>query len=235
MTTAKLGGTATETTAPRFCWVCGIDVHEHSMHCKFCNKCVENFDHHCHWLNTCIGKANYNYFFWAVGSTLSMVIVRGGVLAGLVVSYFVQYANSRNESGSGGGTLDRSNDWFGAGAGIAVAIVNCVFLAVDAVCIVLLVQLFSFHIQLRREGITTYTFIVRDGQRKRDAGRAKMELERRRISAVQQAKREGKTIEQWRLRAAGCYPVGDVLCRPCDPLRRENRDSESQNMTATTS
>lgn len=29
------------------CWICDIQVAEHSMHCKFCNKCVYHFDHHC--------------------------------------------------------------------------------------------------------------------------------------------------------------------------------------------
>ena len=29
------------------CWICDTQVAEHSMHCKFCNKCVYHFDHHC--------------------------------------------------------------------------------------------------------------------------------------------------------------------------------------------
>lgn len=29
------------------CWICDVQVHEQSMHCKFCNKCVDHFDHHC--------------------------------------------------------------------------------------------------------------------------------------------------------------------------------------------
>jgi hypothetical protein len=29
------------------CWICDTSVAEHSMHCKFCNKCVYGFDHHC--------------------------------------------------------------------------------------------------------------------------------------------------------------------------------------------
>lgn len=218
----------------KFCWVCGIDVHESSMHCKFCNKCVKKFDHHCHWLNTCVGKANYNYFFWAVGSTLSMVIVRGGVLAGLVISFFIQYAREMNGGGSLGGTVERSNSWFGADAGLAVALVNAVFLIVDMVCIVLLVQLFSFHIQLRREGITTYTYIVNTQQRKRVSERKKMELERRRISAIAIADREGTLIKKWRLSAAGCPYVGEVICKPCDPLRwgENNGDQQMQQPRA---
>lgn len=217
-----------EDDATKFCWVCGIDVHESSMHCKFCNKCVANFDHHCHWLNTCVGKANYNYFFWAVGSTMCMVIARGSVLAGLVITFFIQYSQEVN-GGKSGGTVERSNSWFGADAGLAVALVNCVFLAVDMVCIVLLAQLFSFHVRLRHEGITTYAYIVRDGQRKRDVGLKRMELERRRISALQEAEREGKLITKWILRAAGCPYVGEAICRPCDPLRRKEKERNQQS------
>jgi hypothetical protein len=29
------------------CWICETMVADHSMHCKFCNKCVYHFDHHC--------------------------------------------------------------------------------------------------------------------------------------------------------------------------------------------
>ena len=144
----------------KFCWVCGIDVHESSMHCKFCNKCVHNFDHHCHWLNTCVGKANYSYFFWAVGSTLSLVTVRGCVLAGLVITFFVQYAQEEMNDAPVGTIVERFNNWFGADAGMIVAIVNTVFAVVDFVCVVLLLQLFLFHIRLRREGITvSYSYM----------------------------------------------------------------------------
>lgn len=33
--------------AMKQCWICDASVAEHSMHCKFCNKCVYGFDHHC--------------------------------------------------------------------------------------------------------------------------------------------------------------------------------------------
>jgi len=217
-----------ENDPVKFCWVCSIDVHESSMHCKFCNKCVVSFDHHCHWLNTCVGKANYDYFFYTVGSTLSMVIVRGLVLLGLVISFFIQYAKEMNNGGSAGLTLERSNNWFGLDAGLAVGLVNSVFLVIDLACVILLAQLFLFHIRLRHEGITTYTYIVRDGQRKRDMGRDKMELSRRRVSALQKAEREGDLITKWRLQAAGCPHVGEVICHPCDPLRLEKKEGDQQ-------
>ena len=212
----------------KFCWICTVDVHELSMHCKFCDKCVGKFDHHCQWLNTCVGKANYNYFFKTVASTLALVVVRGGILAGLVVSFFVQYAQDRNGDKLGGGTLERANDWFGAETGIAVMAVNLFFFAVDMACASLVGQLCLFHIRLQREGITTYAYIVRDGQRKREAARKKMELERRRISAVLEAKRDGRWIKRWRLSAAGYPHVGEVVCRPCDPLRFEEKNGGQQ-------
>ena len=159
---------------------------------------------------------------------MALVIVRGGVLGGLVVSFFIQFAN-----GGGGYTINRANNWFGLNAAFIPMLVNCIFLAVDLICIVLLMQLFSFHVRLRHEGITTYTYIVRDGQRRRDAERKKMETQRRRLSAIQKADSEGKYIQKFLLRAGGCQYIGEVVCRPCDPLRRDEEEvkdnDESKN------
>lgn len=185
------------------------------------------FDHHCQWLNTCVGKANYDYFFKTVASTLSLVMVHGGVLAGLVVAFFVQYINND----FGGNTMERSNAWFDANVGLAVAGVNIVFFAVDIVCASLIGQLFLFHYNLRRESITTYAYIVRDGQRTREAARKKRELGRRQISALKEAERKEKWIQKCRLSAAGCPYVGEVVCRPCNPLRSEEKNGEPQLQT----
>ena len=213
-------GNSVDDSDKKFCWVCSIDVNPLSMHCKFCNKCVGTFDHHCHWLNTCVGEANYPYFVRVVGSTLSLVIVHGSVLAGLVITFFVQYSSEKNGGeGDNLSTVETSNQWFDADAGIIVAIINSAFVIVDTVCVVLLGQLFSFHMKLQKEGITTYAYIVRDGQRKRAAAQMIMEVERRRITAIQQAERDGKIFRKWLLMVAGCPFVGEKVCRPCDPLR----------------
>ena len=221
-----------EAGPTKFCWVCGIDVHEISMHCKFCDKCVSRFDHHCHWLNTCVGKANYEYFFRTVGSTLTLVLVHGAVLLGIVISFFIQYA-SQNRSGNNfdddSSILYLSNQWFGLDAGIAVASVNTFFFVVDFTCISLLGQLFLFHIRLRRENITTYAYIVRDGQRRHQLAQEKMQMGRKRILAIENAQKEGKPIRKCLLQAAGCQIVGQYVCLPCDPLRLDDKRGHIQS------
>ena len=57
-----------------------------------------------------------------------------------------------------------------------------------------------------------------------------MERERRRISALQQAEREGDTITKMKLNAAGCPFVGEVICRPCDPMRKEEQSPTEEGM-----
>ena len=222
--------TKQEDDLTKFCWLCKIDVDELSMHCKFCDKCVSRFDHHCHWLNTCIGKSNYEYFFRTVGFTLAMVLFHGGALAGLVISFFIQYASQKRSGGEfeDDSTLGRSNDWFDLDAGLVIAIVNTVFLAVDIACTSLLGQLFLFHIRLRREKITTYAYIVRDGERKHQAARLKMEMGRNRIIAIGEANKERNLMRKFFLKAAGCSFIGELVCKPCDPLRMDEKKNKAQ-------
>ena len=91
-----------------------------------------------------------------------------------------------------------------------------------------LISIIIAHCSLLFNFLQTYTYIVRDGQRRRDAGRNKMELQRRRLSAVQTAEREGNLIQKWRLSAAGCPYVGETICKPCDPLRTDDKANQIQ-------
>jgi len=157
----------------RHCWICCTDVRESSVHCQFCGKCTAGFDHHCLYLNTCVGKANYQYFLWVLGSTLSMVIARGGILSGLVITFFIQYAQAQGtDGGSRGTTLDQSNSWLGADTDFSlfVAIVNTVFISIDITCTILLAQLFFFHVRLRKLGTTTYKYLSNNPTRQLPRG-----------------------------------------------------------------
>ena len=53
-----------------------------------------------------------------------------------------------------------------------------------------------------------------------------MELERRRLSEIQKAEKEGKLIQKWRLTAAGYPYIGEIICKPCDPLRKETKENQ---------
>mmetsp|Transcript_24137 Transcript_24137/g.62173 ORF Transcript_24137/g.62173 Transcript_24137/m.62173 type:complete len:450 (+) Transcript_24137:101-1450(+) len=65
-----------------YCYICQIEVHKRSKHCKVCRKCVSVFDHHCVWLNNCIGAPNYRLFLATIWCTLVFLAVQ---VAGLLV------------------------------------------------------------------------------------------------------------------------------------------------------
>lgn len=140
------------------CWICDVQVGVKSMHCKFCNKCVDHFDHHCMWLNTCVGKANYKYFFRTLVSINFMLLVQTVVQIALVLDIFI----------GNGNTKDKATNWFTVGTHVPVVAIMGVFIFFDVASLSLIGQLLIFHLKLQKEGISTYEFIVRDNQKRRE-------------------------------------------------------------------
>jgi hypothetical protein len=112
-----------------------------------------------------------------------------------------------------GPTKDRANDWFGEEAIEAIYIG---FLLFNAISILLIGQLLWFHVGLQKEGLTTYQFIVRDHQRKRDKSKVEAEILHSRMVETQKAKQQGQNWHAFRLQMGDhCRQIG---CSACDPL-----------------
>jgi hypothetical protein len=228
--------------ATKQCWICDTQVGEKSMHCKFCNKCVDHFDHHCmckfFWgkyflvcslsnralifngltgLNTCVGKANYPYFFRTMISITLLLLVHGSIQLALVIDIFVGNGNSQL----------RAENWFQADATIAIVVVLCIFLFFDLAAISLIVQLLAFHLKLQREGLTTYAFIVRDNQRRREKTKLENELVAKRGLEIAKAKEDGRLGYRFRLEAGGYFRKTCGM-EVCDPLRGDQKQDRTE-------
>lgn len=196
------------------CWICDIQVAEHSMHCKYCNKCVSHFDHHCLWLNTCIGEKNYHDFYNVMWAISAMQIVHLGISVGLVVDIFLE-----------GTSNELAQSWFGVPAEATVLIVFCVF---DICSLILLAQLIFFHIQLQREHLTTYQYIVRDSQERREKSKLVFDLQQQRVAELRRARQDGNRWYAFRLRCGGeCRQQG---CGICDPLEMPQPVASDRNV-----
>ncbi|KAL7557286.1 hypothetical protein ACA910_016248 [Epithemia clementina (nom. ined.)] len=213
------------------CWICDTQVAHHAMHCKYCNKCVSHFDHHCLWLNTCVGAKNYKDFFRVMLSISAMQIVHLAISMGLVVDIFLQ-----------GPTDDRANDWLGiSGTAEAVAAVLLFFMVFDFISLILLAQLIAFHMHLQKENITTYQYIVQDGQRRREKAKLQMELHQQRESELARAREEGQSCYVLRLNAGdkfrqwGCGGCLDPLEMPQPPPEPDPNAGFSAALGGTTS
>lgn len=196
-------GLNSEAEKSKYCWVCQTDVYENSMHCKYCNKCVGKFDHHCMWLNNCIGEANYSYFFKTVVFLFLFSLVHAGSLIIYLAMYF----------GGNATTKTLSNNWLKSGVPEVVVGFNIGFLVLTLAIAVLVVQLLTFHLNLRREGITTYTYIIRDGQQKRDEWHVDQKVKQKRGQVVKTLTQDGKWVQAYWLK------FGAKVCAPCDPIK----------------
>lgn len=200
------------------CWICDVQVGEKSMHCKFCNKCVDHFDHHCMWLNTCVGKANYPYFFRIMVCINIMLLVQAAIQIVLIVDIYIEF----------GGTKQRAIDWFSLNTTTPVVAIMGVFLLFNVVSLSLIGQLLVFHVKLRKEGISTYQFIVRENKNRRERTKKENELKTRRQSAIDMAKEEGKGLLVFRLQKGGLLREKFGL-RCFDPMSLDDKSGEENN------
>ena len=95
--------------------MCDIDgAHDVANNCK---SCVRGYGDSCQLLNTTSMEGEHNdHIVWAVGSTFSTVFICGSVLAGLVLSILIKYAQEIDIPGPGDTSSGSSNNrWFGTG------------------------------------------------------------------------------------------------------------------------
>jgi hypothetical protein len=196
----------------KYCWVCEHDVALQSMHCRYCNKCIANFDHHCQWLNTCVGERNYPFFYKTLWSIAILLVMHALIALALSIDILI-----------GGTSKLRANEWFSANLSELVVSVNLLFVLLDSICLILILQLLVFHIKLRAQNLTTYKFILQDNASKRELKKRKAARKSKRATAMGDAKRSNRPLLRWRL-----Y-MGQYLekIHPClDPLSHDDEQGE---------
>ncbi|KAG2446136.1 hypothetical protein HXX76_000733 [Chlamydomonas incerta] len=134
-----------------FCGLCQASVARSSKHCRACDRCVEGFDHHCKWLNNCVGAKNYWHFFALISSTVSLLTLQLAWGLWLFITSFTQKQEMKGRVAEKYGSSVVYGGWQAALALYMVMLVAAV---------VMLGELFFFHIVLISKGMTTYDYIV---------------------------------------------------------------------------
>jgi len=82
--------------------------------------------------------------------------------------------------------------------------------------VAMVVQLLMFHRGLKREGMTTYQFIMQDSQDTRDKAVIRSRVKERRTLELSRNRLEGRGfMEKTRIQMGGMK-----FCGPCDPVRK---------------
>ena len=61
------------------CMYCKTIVTEDCKHCRACDKCIVGFDHHCMWLGACVGVKTYRLFFVFTVTTLFLMTYQAAI------------------------------------------------------------------------------------------------------------------------------------------------------------
>jgi hypothetical protein len=157
-------------------------------------------------------------------SIIGFLVVHVVVQVVLIIDMYI------NTSGS---TDELSQEWFGVGesAKLGLAIGMGIFCLADVIALSLMLQLWMFHLRLQREGLSTYKFIVKDNQRRREARAKSEDLKRKRTSAMAKALAEKRKADYFRLKFGGAL---SQTCgfRCCDPLQpRPTKQAQGDTQT----
>lgn len=157
---------------------------------------------------------------------IGFLVVHLSVQLALIIEMYVNTSGSTNEL---------SQDWFGIGesATMGLAIGMGLFCLADMIALSLMLQLLSFHLRLQREGLSTYQFIVKDNQRRREE-RARLEdLERKRSSEMAKAVAEKRKGDYFKLKIGGSLSHKCGF-RCCDPLQQAKKEPGGNAAETTT-
>jgi len=138
----------------KFCWVCQVHVSKNSQHCRFCDKCVLQFDHHCAWLNTCVGEENYREFFACVTLVFLFTAFEFIGQSILIIRWFKEGASSSVRL--------KAIELYGGTDGTTFITISLVYYGLLFGTVAMIAQLFFFHVNLKRLGISTYDYIIKE-------------------------------------------------------------------------
>ena len=102
-----------------------------------------------------------------------------------------------------------------------------VFIFLDVAALSLIGQLLVFHLKLQKEGISTYEYIVRDNQKRRERTKKLNDLKHRRKREITRAKEEGNRCLVVRLEKGGILREKfGISC--CDPLSLDDKGPKNK-------
>ena len=161
-----------------------------------------------------------------------MLLIQAVIQIALILDI---YLGSDSSDSSDNSSQERAKAWFGVETTVLpVVVVMGVFILFSLVSLSLIGQLLIFHLKLQREGITTYQFIVKDNQNRRERTKKENDLKLRRLLAVGKAKEEGNNTLVFRLEKGGMLREKcGLTC--CDPLKMEDEENNNNNTSTNNS
>jgi hypothetical protein len=153
-----------------------------------------------------------------------MQIMHLSIATGLCVDIFLHGPTYDRANAVYGGDDDNDNSSNGDGDdsgynNVAIIVIALLLfgLIFDVVSLILLSQLIHFHIGLQRDKISTYQYIVRDHQRRRETTRLEKELQSQRIIKIQKYRTESNHCAARKLQVGhACRNIG---CTMLDPMK----------------